>query len=47
MNPKNFDELVSLMTMRLIEGITRGEGLRGIVFQMLDGAIRWSQENRK
>lgn len=39
-----FDELVDMLTWDTIEGITRGNKLRDIVWISADVAIRWRQE---
>jgi len=38
---KTFQDLVSWATWHVIEGLTKGEALRSLIFHVVDMARRW------
>lgn len=46
-SPKNFDELVTWATWRVVEGITKGEPLRSVMYSVLMGAMNIMSEWQK
>lgn len=46
-SPKNFDELVTWATWQVVEGITKGEPLRSVMYNVLMGAMNIMSEWQK
>ena len=46
-SPKNFDELVSWATWQVVEGITKGEPLRSVMYGVLMSATNIIAEWKK
>ena len=45
--PTNFKELVTWATWQVIQGLTRGDALHTVMHQVLDVAVRLTNEWRK